>query len=149
MGTVMLKCFVGGVAGILIWLIFEAQAPHDFNDPTWLSFENNYVAFLGLAEGNDSLDREFHLVHRLAGGRQAAGGTFGDILDVALVHGEGGPQFTGLAEDHLLFAFLHRHILLVEQIALLNLPVKTVSKSIERSLARLAVDFISGADHDR
>ena len=27
MGTVMLKCFVGGVAGILIWLIFEAMAP--------------------------------------------------------------------------------------------------------------------------
>jgi len=36
-----------------------------------------------------------------------------------------------------------------EAAALLKLPVKTVSKSIERSLARLAVDFISGADHDR
>jgi RNA polymerase sigma-70 factor (ECF subfamily) len=31
---------------------------------------------------------------------------------------------------------------------LLNTPVKTVSKSIERSLARLAHDFIEGGDHD-
>jgi RNA polymerase sigma-70 factor (ECF subfamily) len=33
--------------------------------------------------------------------------------------------------------------------ALLNLPAKTVSKSIERSLARLSNDFMSGADNDR
>jgi pSer/pThr/pTyr-binding forkhead associated (FHA) protein len=51
MGTVMLKCFVGGVAAILIWLIFEAQAPHDFYSPRWDSFEQNYVFFLGLAIG--------------------------------------------------------------------------------------------------
>ncbi len=51
MGTVLLKCFVGGVAGILIWLIFEAQAPHDFYDPRWDSFEVNYVCWLGLAIG--------------------------------------------------------------------------------------------------
>jgi RNA polymerase sigma-70 factor (ECF subfamily) len=33
--------------------------------------------------------------------------------------------------------------------ALLKLPVKTVSKSIERSLARLATDFMNGSDDDR
>lgn len=33
--------------------------------------------------------------------------------------------------------------------ALLKLPIKTVSKSIERSLARLATDFMNGSDDDR
>jgi pSer/pThr/pTyr-binding forkhead associated (FHA) protein len=51
MGTVLLKCFVGGVAGILVWLIFEAQAPHDFFDPRWNAFEMNYVCWLGLTIG--------------------------------------------------------------------------------------------------
>lgn len=51
MGTVMLKCFVGGVAGILVWLIAESQAPKNFYDPTWDSFERWYVFWLGLVIG--------------------------------------------------------------------------------------------------
>lgn len=51
MGTVLLKCLVGGIAGILVWLVFEPGAPHDFYDPRWNVFEGQYVTALGCVIG--------------------------------------------------------------------------------------------------
>jgi pSer/pThr/pTyr-binding forkhead associated (FHA) protein len=51
MGTVILKALVGGIAGILVWIVFEAQAPHLVNDSSWNRFEQSYVFTLGIVIG--------------------------------------------------------------------------------------------------
>ncbi len=51
MKQVLFKFLVGGIAGILIWAIFEPLAPTNFQSADWDSFEQKYILCLGCAIG--------------------------------------------------------------------------------------------------
>ncbi len=51
MGTVLLRFLVGGLAGILAWVICEPFAPKAFNAPNWGSWEGGFVLVIGSLVG--------------------------------------------------------------------------------------------------
>jgi len=94
MGKVMLKFLVGGVAGLLVWMIMDPSTPSNIASRSWESWERTFIlllgALIGFAVGGlEGFTRggKVHTVKGLGFGLVfgAIGATFGSAMGTALV----------------------------------------------------------------
>ena len=94
MGSVTFKFLVGGIAGLLVWMIMEPSAPKDMHTAGWTGWESTFIILLGsvigLAVGGlEGFTRggKVHTIRGLALGLVfgAVGVSFGSTVGSALL----------------------------------------------------------------